>query len=165
MADFYSECACLIEANPTQADILLEAMNELFEPDDSFIQKLISCDNTNGLSEMEIIVRHCVLNHPFRNVADIPEDLDWHFDGEKCPEGFLINSDLGDFNSEHGALFAQAALIAFDRNELIEFKIAFTCSNLKRPDGFGGAACVVSKDFIRWTGLHNFLEAVTCPHD
>ncbi|WP_258923835.1 hypothetical protein [Klebsiella pneumoniae] len=94
-----------------------------------------------------------------RNVADIPEDLDWHFDGEKCPEGFLINSDLGDFNSEHGALFAQAALIAFDRNELIEFKIAFTCSNLKRPDGFGGAACVVSKDFIRWTGLHNFLEA------
>ncbi|VTM69546.1 Uncharacterised protein [Klebsiella pneumoniae] len=54
-------------------------MNELFEPDDSFIQKLISCDNTNGLSEMEIIVRHCVLNHPFRNVADIPEDLDWHF--------------------------------------------------------------------------------------
>ncbi|EMQ2228004.1 hypothetical protein WAS61_005396, partial [Citrobacter freundii] len=54
MADFYSECACLIEANPTQADILLEAMNELFEPDDSFIQKLISCDNTNGLSEMEI---------------------------------------------------------------------------------------------------------------
>lgn len=108
---------------------------------------------------MEIIVRHCVLNHPFRNVSDIPEDLDWHFDGEKCPEGFLINSDLGDFNSEHGALFAQAALIAFDRNELIEFKIAFTCSNLKRPDGFGGAACVVSKDFIRWTGLHNFLEA------
>ena len=135
MADFYSECACLIEANPTQADILLEAMNELFEPDDSFIQKLISCDNTNGLSEMEIIARHCVLNHPFRTVADIPEDLDWHFDGEKCPEGFLINSDLGDFNSEHGALFAQAALIAFDRNELIEFKIAFTCSNLKRPEG------------------------------
>lgn len=45
MADYYSECACLIEANPTQADILLEAMNELFEPDDSFIQKLISCDN------------------------------------------------------------------------------------------------------------------------
>ncbi len=42
---------------------------------------------------------------------------------------------------------------------MIEFKIAFTCSNLKRPDGFGGAACVVSKDFIRWTGLHNFLEA------
>ena len=41
MADYYSECACLIEANPTQADILLEAMNELFEPDDSFIQKLI----------------------------------------------------------------------------------------------------------------------------
>ncbi|VCY92527.1 hypothetical protein BANRA_05136 [Klebsiella pneumoniae] len=38
MADYYSECACLIEANPTQADILLEAMNELFEPDDSFIQ-------------------------------------------------------------------------------------------------------------------------------
>lgn len=26
MADYYSECACLIEANPTQADILLEAM-------------------------------------------------------------------------------------------------------------------------------------------
>lgn len=41
MADYYSECACLIGANPTQADILLEAMNELFEPDDSFIQKLI----------------------------------------------------------------------------------------------------------------------------
>lgn len=30
MADYYSECACLIGANPTQADILLEAMNELF---------------------------------------------------------------------------------------------------------------------------------------
>ncbi|HDH0770424.1 TPA: hypothetical protein PIP00_004934 [Klebsiella pneumoniae] len=159
MADYYSECACLIEANHTQTAILLEAMNELFEPDDSFIQKLISCDNTNDLSEMEIIVRHCVLNHPDRTVANIPEDLDWHFDGDKCPEGFLINSDLGDFNSEHAALFAQAALIAFDRNELIEFKIAFTCSSSKRPDGFGGAACVVSKDFIRWTGLHNFLEA------
>lgn len=90
MADYYSECACLIEANPTQADILLEAMNELFEPDDSFIQKLISCDNTNGMSEMEIIVRHCVLNHPFRNVADIPEDLDWHFDGENALKVFLL---------------------------------------------------------------------------
>lgn len=108
---------------------------------------------------MEIIVRHCVLNHLGRTVANIPEDLDWHFDGDKCPEGFLINSDLGDFNSEHAALFAQAALIAFDRNELIEFKIALTCSNLKRPDGFGGVACFVSNDFIRWTGLHNFLEA------
>ena len=41
MADYYSECACLIEANHTQTAILLEAMNELFEPDDSFIQKLI----------------------------------------------------------------------------------------------------------------------------
>ncbi|MGE6031459.1 hypothetical protein ACQJ1M_27580, partial [Klebsiella pneumoniae] len=110
MADYYSECACLIEANPTQTAILLEAMNELFEPDDNFIQKLISCDNTNDLSEMEIIVRHCALNHPGRTVANIPEDLDWHFDGDKCPEGFLINSDLGDFNSEHAALFAQAAL-------------------------------------------------------
>ena len=40
MADYYSECACLIEANPTHADVLLEAMNELFEPDDSFIQKV-----------------------------------------------------------------------------------------------------------------------------
>lgn len=47
MADYYSECACLIEANPTQTAILLEVMNELFEPDDNFIQKLISCDNTN----------------------------------------------------------------------------------------------------------------------
>lgn len=62
IADCYSECACLIEANPTQTAILLEAMNELFEPDDNFIQKIISCNNTNDLSEMEIIVRHCVLN-------------------------------------------------------------------------------------------------------
>ncbi|MGE0973271.1 hypothetical protein ACQFN5_29215 (plasmid) [Klebsiella sp. WOUb02] len=42
---------------------------------------------------------------------------------------------------------------------MIEFKIAFTCSNSKRPDGFGGAACVVNKDSIRWAGIQDFLEA------
>lgn len=159
MADYYSESAFIIGVNPEQSAILLEAMNELFEPDDDFIQKLISSENTGGLSEVERIVRHCVLNHPDRTVNEFSEDCDWSFFGDECPEGFLVHSDAGNFNSEHAALFAQAALIAFDRNELIEFKIAYTCSNSKRTDGFGGAACVVSKDFIRWTGLHSFLEA------
>lgn len=90
MADYYSECACLIEANHTQTAILLEAMNELFEPDDSFIQKLISCDNTNDLSEMEIIVRHCVLNHPDRTVANIPEDWTGILTGINALKVFLL---------------------------------------------------------------------------
>lgn len=47
MADYYSECACLIEADRTQTTILFEAIYDFFKPDDNFIQKIISCDKTN----------------------------------------------------------------------------------------------------------------------
>ncbi|WP_154975132.1 hypothetical protein [Klebsiella grimontii] len=159
MADYYSLSAFVINATPVQSAVLLEAMNELFEPDDNFIAKLTSSTNTEGLSEMERIVRHCVLNHPDRTVEEVIEDCDWSFDGEICSEGFLVHSDCGNFNSEHAALFAQASLIAFERNELIEFQISHTSDNFRRIDGYGGAACVVSREFIRWTGNHAFLEA------
>ncbi|MGE0973269.1 hypothetical protein ACQFN5_29200 (plasmid) [Klebsiella sp. WOUb02] len=62
MADYYSESAFIIETKPEQSAILSEAMYALFVPDDDFIQKLISCENTDGLSEVERIVRHCVAN-------------------------------------------------------------------------------------------------------
>ncbi len=39
-------------------------MHELFEPDNDFIQRITSGDSHDGLSEMERVVRHCVLNHP-----------------------------------------------------------------------------------------------------
>ncbi|EIX9053480.1 hypothetical protein R8O76_005018 [Klebsiella michiganensis] len=159
MADYYSLSAFVINATPVQSAVLLEAMNELFEPDDNFIAKLTSSTNTEGLSEMERIVRHCVLNHPDRTVEEVIEDCDWSFDGEICSEGFLVHSDCGNFNSEHAALFAQASLIAFERNELLEFQISHTSDNFRRTDGYGGAACVVSRDFIRWTGNYEFLEA------
>ena len=159
MADYYSLSAFVINATPVQSAVLLEAMNELFEPDDNFIAKLTSSTNTEGLSEMECIVRHCVLNHPDRTVEEVIEDSDWSLDGEICSEGFLVHSDCGNFNSEHAALFAQASLIAFEKNELIEFQISHTSNNFRRTDGYGGAACVVSRDFIRWTGNHEFLEA------
>ncbi|HAT1642291.1 TPA: hypothetical protein I8Y18_003453 [Raoultella ornithinolytica] len=159
MADYYSISAFVINATPVQSAVLLEAMNELFEPDDNFIAKLTSSTNTEGLSEMERIVRHCVLNHPDRTVEEVIEDCDWSFDGEICSEGFLVHSDCGNFNSEHAALFAQASLIAFERNELLEFQISHTSNNFRRTDGYGGAACVVSRDFIRWTGNYEFLEA------
>lgn len=105
------------------------------------------------------MVRHCVLNHPDRTVGEVLEDCDWSFDGEICPEGFLVHRDCGNFNSEHAALFAQASLIAFGRNELLEFQISYSSNNFRRTDGYGGAACVVSRDFIRWTGNHDFLES------
>lgn len=159
MADYYSLSAFVINATPVQSAVLLEAMNELFEPDDNFIANLTSSTNTEGLSEMERIVRHCVLNHPDRTVEEVIEDCDWSFDGEICSEGFLVHSDCGNFNSEHAALFAQASLIAFERNELLEFQISHTSDNFRRTDGYGGAACVVSRDFIRWTGNYEFLEA------
>ena len=39
---------------------------------------------------MEIIVRHCVLNHPFRNVADIPEDWTGILMGKNAQKVFLL---------------------------------------------------------------------------
>ncbi|WP_434653001.1 hypothetical protein ACMYSM_12270 [Raoultella planticola] len=93
------------------------------------------------------------------SVDEVLEDCDWSFDGEICPEGFLVHSDCGNFNSEHAALFAQASLIAFGRNELLEFQISYSSNNFRRTDSYGGAACVVSRDFIRWAGNHDFLES------
>lgn len=159
MSDYYTDSSFVINATPAQCDILQEAMNELFEPDDNFIRQITSCESTDGLSEMERIVRYCVLNHPDRTVDEVLEECDWSFDGEKCPEGFLVHSDGGNFNSEHAALFSQAFLIVFERNELIDFQISYSCNNFRRTDGNGGAACVVSRDFIRWTGNYEFLEA------
>ncbi|HBQ4934778.1 TPA: hypothetical protein L7339_004900 [Klebsiella pneumoniae] len=159
MADYYSNSAFVIEATPAQSEVLLEAMHELFEPDNDFIQRITSGDSHDGLSEMERVVRHCVLNHPDKTTVEVIEDCDWSFDGEICSEGFLVHSDCGNFNSEHAALFAQASLISFGKDELLSFQISYTCDNFRRTDGYGGAACVVSREFIRWTGNYDFLEA------
>lgn len=55
-------------------------------------------------------------------------------------------------------------LLAFDLLSLIEIKAAHTCSK-PRTDGFGGHACIVTKEAIRWSSLHDFLNAESAAHE
>ncbi|EYU13427.1 hypothetical protein [Photorhabdus aegyptia] len=161
MADYYTEASFIVPCSEEQASVAIEALTHIDGECTEFARTVISEHKDEAFAPKESIIRHCFQNHPDRNNDSF--SLEWDFTLENYPDGLWIHAGES-INTEHAAIFTQAVLIAFDLPYLVEIQAAHT-SNKQRTDAFGGHACVVSKDHIRWNDLCDFLEAERKAHE
>ncbi|MEE8058384.1 MAG: hypothetical protein V3T17_11200 [Pseudomonadales bacterium] len=162
MADYYTEASFIIPCSEEQAATAINALDHINGELSECAELAILKADSEELSHEENIIRHCFFNHPEQDESNSVKELDWYFNVETCDEGLWVYTNES-INTEQAAIFTQSVLTGFELSSLVEIKAAHTCSK-QRTDAFGGHACVVSKDHIRWDGLYEFLEAERKAH-
>lgn len=162
MADYYTEASFIIPCSAEQATTAVQVMGHLRDEESELVELAINKSDTDEFTPEETIIRHCFFSHPDQDASYSVKELDWSFSLETHSDGLWVYTDET-INTEQAAIFTQAVLRAFDLPSLVEIEAAHTCSK-QRTDAFGGHACVVTKDFIRWDGLYEFLEAESKAH-
>lgn len=168
MANYYSESSVIVPCgfvSATNACIAFDLLNN--EMSEATLSMIESSSETN-LTALEKIIRHSYRNHPDYILGERLQDYAWSFEvsvegesEEKCAGLWVGSSD--NFNSEHASVFLQAVLKAFDLPDLLEIEVSHSCSRLL-PDGFGGHALVVTKDYIRYWNAQKFFNAESLAH-
>ncbi len=162
MADYYTQASFIIDCSSEQAQIALDALDHINDQFTDYADAAVWKADNEELCAEEKIIRHCFYSHPDQEADNSVRELCWDFQVEATDGGLWVHSD-GSINTEHAAVFTQAVLMAFNLPELVEIEAAHTCSK-DRTDAFGGHACVVSKDFVRWGGLDDFIRAERNAH-
>lgn len=160
MANYYTEASFIIPCSAVQAEEAMEAFQHIDGECSDFAKQIIAKNNDDIFEPEDLIIRECFQHHPDRE--DDGYSLGWDFSVEAVSDGLWIHTDES-INTEHAAIFTQAVLRAFDLPCLVEILAAHTCSK-QRTDAFGGHACVVTKDNIRWADFHDFMEAERKSH-
>src|SRR5690554_6152355 len=157
MADYYTNASFIIPCTEVQAEEALEALKHIRGELSQFAKEVIEKPSDQLSTAKEKIILSCFQEHPDQDPEYDLEDLEWNFNAEKGGTGIWIYENES-INTEHAAIFTQAVLNAFDLPHLVGIEAAHTCSK-PRLDGFGGHACVVTKDDIRWSDFQEFLTA------
>ena len=166
MADYYTEASFIIPCTDTQADIALAALKHLENEESAYLnmmaKKEIKAEKNSTPDKMSEIIRHCLENHPEQGREHLTIELDWEFSAIKNKKGIWLHNDEC-INTEHAAIFAQAVLNAFNIDEAVVINASHTCS---RPvvDSFGGHSVVITKNSMRFHGLHDFVDAELKAH-
>lgn len=163
MANYYTEASFVIPCTADQAAIAINSLDHITDQFTDYADLAVFKADSEKLSPEELFIRHCFFNHPEQEPDNSIKNLSWEFAVEPTGEGLWVHADES-INTEHAALFTQAVLKAFDLHSLVVIEAAHTCSKA-RTDAFGGHACVVSKDFIRWDGLADFVNAEIKAHE
>lgn len=163
MANYFIKASFIIPCNADQSAIAIKSLEHIRDQATDYANTNLSKSGSEDLSPEERITHHCFFNHPEQESNDAMGGLDWKFAVEPAEEGLWVYAD-NSINTEHAAIFTQAVLKAFDIPSLVVIEAAHTCDQDK-VDGFGGHACVVSKDFIRWGGLADFINTETKAHE
>lgn len=163
MADYYTLASFVIPCSQEQAQKSIEALQHIDGETTDYADLAIWKADSEPLEPEEIIIRHCFIRHPDQSKDLSEKELHFDFSVEPCIEGLWVKSDES-INTEVAAIFTQAVLMAFDLPHRVDIQAAHTCSKM-RTDAFGGHAAVVTKDSIRFDGLHRFLEAESQAHD
>ncbi len=160
MADYYTEASFVIPCSKEEAETAAEAVQYIDEKYTDFVKQIISKKKDDIFNPMDLIIWECFHNHPDRE--DDGDSLEWVFSVEIVSDGLRVYAD-DSINTEHAAVFTQAVLNAFNIPYLVEISAAHTCSE-QLSDAFGGHACIVTKDYIRWSDFHDFMEAERKAH-
>ncbi|MDI5832579.1 hypothetical protein OCF84_21335 (plasmid) [Shewanella xiamenensis] len=162
MANFYTEASFIIPCNSAQAAIAINSLVHITDQFSDFAELAVFKADSEKLSPEELIIRHCFFNHPEQEKDNSLKELPWAFDVKPSEDGLWVHANES-MNTEHAAVFTQALLNAFNLPSLVVIEAAHTCSKAS-TFAFGGHACVVSKDFIRWHGLTDFVNAEMDAH-
>lgn len=167
MARYYTEASFIIPCDDKQANIALEALDYLVTESNfatNVFKGLIAKPNDATLDPVQKIVRHCYLGHPDLDEDSPEEELEFRFYAQnQLGKGIWI-FDTESFNTEHAAIFTQAVLSAFNLPAMVSIQASHSASK-PQLDAFGGHAAVVTKDFIRWHTLRDFVNAEESAHE
>jgi hypothetical protein len=160
MTNYYTKAAFTIPCSEHQAQLALMVLEKLKESPGECITISLSSAAAEGASRSDVMIRHCMLNHPD------PDDILWDFDarlydtsendGER-PSGLMIYSD-DTMSVDSAAIFTQAMLIAFDIDAFVDIQAAYTCDE-EEIDTYGGFTQVVTKRFIHCDDAGQFITA------
>jgi len=156
MANYYTEASFIIPCSDEQAEIAIAALNQVAFDVTELGLSVVAKSKDAEFTPMEKIVRHYFFNHPDQDLENLTGELYCGFDIDEVREGLWIYTDES-INTEHAAIFTQAVLKTFDLPYLVPILAAHTCSK-PRLDAFGGHACVVTKDYIHWHSLEEFID-------
>lgn len=162
MANYYTEASFIIPCSQEQAAIAIDALEHINGEFTEVAEAAIFKTDGMELTPEEKLIRHCFFNHPEQDKDNSNKELDWYFNIQWCNEGLWVYT-VESINTEHAAIFTQAVLFSFNLPSIVQIQAAHTCSK-QRTDAFGGHACIVTKDHIRWHVLYDFLEAERKAH-
>ncbi len=162
MADFYTLASFIIPCSEEQAATAVNALELINGEVTEFAEAAILKTDGEVLTPEEKIIHHCFFNHPDQDKDNSIKNLNWSFNTGFCSEGLWVYTDES-IDTEQAAIFTQAVLLSFNLPSIVEIQAAHTCSK-QRTDAFGGHACIVTKDHIRWNELYSFLEAERKAH-
>lgn len=173
MANYYTKGSFIIPSSSAQAEMVSEALSwietESAEKGTELFKK-----NLAECTELEVLIRNIAERHPEFNHADpgiltacefgseedegedYASNLTFEFAHSVESDGLWVFTDET-LNIDHAICVTQAVLAVFDLTVQVGIAVAYSCSQ-PRTDGFGGAAFLVSKDFVRHCNVFDFLH-------
>lgn len=164
MANYYTEASFVIPMSKAQAAMAVSCLEMMsgYETDElhPFAQAALAKSASEHLSPREVLIRHAHTHHPEYNPAYHEGGVEafmWQFDSSVEDNGLWL-SHSESIDTDAASAFAQACLIAYASDELVEIEAGHTCDKA-RLDGFGGHAITVTRKDIRWMSTCAFLDA------
>lgn len=167
MATYYTQASFIVPCTKEQATIAIEAFQSLTDEawlaDADNILRIVHCATTPG-QPLHTLMYHYLAACFGKDEWGTPDTWDrpdWDVDVDTRGLWISHNETI---NTERAAYFTQAILKTFNLDAFVPLYASHGCDK-PHLDGFGGHACIITKERISWRDDQRFEVAERRAHE